>query len=88
MTNNKLLDFGALLASDEDTLLNGIWIGLLSVEALMVLGVALRGLVGAVVSSRWWSRCSTRSRHPAQGRMAPPLEEVKQWDTANIPVPS
>jgi hypothetical protein len=37
---------------DEDQLLNGIWIGLLSVEALMVLGVALRGLVGAVASSR------------------------------------
>jgi hypothetical protein len=37
---------------DEDQLLNGIWIGLLSVEALMVLGVAVRGLVGAVASSR------------------------------------
>ncbi|KAK4032669.1 hypothetical protein C8A01DRAFT_20287 [Parachaetomium inaequale] len=37
---------------DEDQLLNNIWIGLLSVEALMVLGVALRGLVGAVASSR------------------------------------
>jgi hypothetical protein len=36
----------------EDQLLNGIWIGLLSVEALMVLGVMVRGLLGAVGSSR------------------------------------
>lgn len=40
------------LAQDEDQLLNNIWIGLLGVEALMVLGVAVRGLVGAVSSSR------------------------------------
>jgi hypothetical protein len=55
----KMLDFNlnpaALLShwqKDEDQFLNNIWIGLLSVEALMVLGVALRGLVGAVASSR------------------------------------
>lgn len=50
-----MLDLSALLAAhmqDEDKLLNNIWIGLLSVEALMVLGVALRGLVGAVASSK------------------------------------
>ncbi|SPQ26783.1 992bd59f-c947-4386-bcd8-7b3793a1c7f1 [Thermothielavioides terrestris] len=39
-------------AIPEDDLLNSIWIGLLGVEALMVLGVALRGLVGAVAASR------------------------------------
>ncbi|KAK3897322.1 hypothetical protein C8A05DRAFT_39130 [Staphylotrichum tortipilum] len=36
-----------LAAHDEDQLLNNIWMGLLGVEALMVLGVAVRGLVGA-----------------------------------------
>ena len=36
----------ALADHDEDQLLNGIWIGLLAVEALMVFGVAVRGLVG------------------------------------------
>jgi hypothetical protein len=30
---------------NEERLLNGIWIGLLSIEALMVVGVAVRGLV-------------------------------------------
>jgi hypothetical protein len=44
--------FAKAAQQDEDQLLNGIWIGLLSVEALMVLGVAVRGLVGAVASSR------------------------------------
>ena len=34
------------LLEDEDQLLNGIWIGLLSVEALMVVGVVLHGLFG------------------------------------------
>ncbi|KAL2187197.1 hypothetical protein L209DRAFT_298559 [Thermothelomyces heterothallicus CBS 203.75] len=43
---------GLLAQQSEDQLLNNIWIGLLSVEALMVLGVALRGLLGAVASSR------------------------------------
>ncbi|KAK1759787.1 hypothetical protein QBC47DRAFT_398590 [Echria macrotheca] len=43
------LNVSALLAADEDELLNGIWIGLLSVEALMVVGVAMRGLIGAIV---------------------------------------
>ncbi len=48
-----MVDLAALLAEqDEDKLLNNIWMGLLGVEALMVLGVALRGLVGAVSSSR------------------------------------
>lgn len=40
----------------EDQLLNGIWIGLLSVEALMVLAVALRGLLGALWASRTRAR--------------------------------
>ncbi|KAK4100456.1 hypothetical protein N658DRAFT_402908, partial [Parathielavia hyrcaniae] len=39
---------------DENQLLNGIWIGLLSVEALMVLGVMVRGLFRGVASSRWF----------------------------------
>ena len=48
-----MVDLAALIADqDEDKLLNNIWIGLLGVEALMVLGVALRGLVEAVSSSR------------------------------------
>jgi hypothetical protein len=47
-----MLDLLTHLAQDEDQLLNNIWIGLLGVEALMVLGVAVRGLVGAVSSSR------------------------------------
>lgn len=55
---------------DEDQLLNGIWIGLLSVEALMVLGVALRGLVGAVASSRrFWGRPEEYSSY-RPGRVA------------------
>lgn len=45
----------ALADHDEDQLLNGIWIGLLSVEALMVVGVALHGLVG-MMAPRWKQR--------------------------------
>ncbi|KAK3292468.1 uncharacterized protein B0H64DRAFT_477598 [Chaetomium fimeti] len=45
-----------LSAQDEDQLLNNIWIGLLGVEALMVLGVALR----AVVSSRLFTAIGGR----------------------------
>ncbi|KAH6842752.1 hypothetical protein B0I37DRAFT_417909 [Chaetomium sp. MPI-CAGE-AT-0009] len=41
---------------DEDQLLNNIWIGLLGVEALMVLGVALR----AVASSRLFTTVARR----------------------------
>ncbi|KXX75404.1 hypothetical protein MMYC01_206462 [Madurella mycetomatis] len=59
-----MLNISAILSSDEDKLLNGIWISLLSVEALMVLCVALRGLVGAV-SSRW------ALTHRARSRMGP-----------------
>ncbi|KAL2019409.1 hypothetical protein VTK56DRAFT_9700 [Thermocarpiscus australiensis] len=50
LSGGKMLDLGAILAGDQDRLLNSIWIGLLSLEALMVLGVAVRGLVGAVSS--------------------------------------
>jgi hypothetical protein len=56
----KMLNISTILTSDEDQVLNGIWIGLLSVEALMVLGVAVRGLVGAV-SSRFMT-------HPAHAK--------------------
>ncbi|KAK4151527.1 hypothetical protein C8A00DRAFT_17072 [Chaetomidium leptoderma] len=56
-----------LAAQDEDQLLNGIWIGLLSVEALMVLGVALRGLVGAVASSRFFEERRQRRRRSSVG---------------------
>ncbi|KAK4248033.1 hypothetical protein C7999DRAFT_13977 [Corynascus novoguineensis] len=55
------ISLSALLSQqNEDQLLNNIWIGLLSVEALMVLGVALRGLVGAVASSRFFGRQTRR----------------------------
>jgi len=40
---------GALNNRSEDELLNSIWISLLGVEALMVVVVAVRGLVGAFV---------------------------------------
>ncbi|AEO64376.1 uncharacterized protein THITE_2110477 [Thermothielavioides terrestris NRRL 8126] len=49
-------------AIPEDDLLNSIWIGLLGVEALMVLGVALRGLVGAVAASRVGAAAQRRWR--------------------------
>lgn len=58
-----MLNLSTLLADhSEDELLNGIWIGLLGVEALMVLGVALRGLVGAVASSRQQQQQQQRRR--------------------------
>jgi hypothetical protein len=50
LANSRLQDL------EEHQLLNGIWIGLMSVEALMVLGVALRSLVGSVLSSSSSSR--------------------------------
>ncbi|KAK0709856.1 hypothetical protein B0T26DRAFT_652498 [Lasiosphaeria miniovina] len=43
-----MLNISAVLSGDEDELLNGIWISLLSVEALMVIGVALRSLFGVI----------------------------------------
>ncbi|KAK5661619.1 hypothetical protein OQA88_9719 [Cercophora sp. LCS_1] len=43
-----MVNISAALAGDEHELLNGIWISLLSVEALMVVSVALRGLIGAI----------------------------------------
>ncbi|KAK4126825.1 hypothetical protein N657DRAFT_630777 [Parathielavia appendiculata] len=53
-----------LLQQDEDQLLNGIWIGLLSVEALMVLGVMVRGLFRGLASSKWFrSGLGQRTRH-------------------------
>ncbi|KAL2162265.1 hypothetical protein VTH06DRAFT_7178 [Thermothelomyces fergusii] len=56
-----LNNFAGLFAhQSEDQLLNNIWIGLLGVEALMVLGVALRGLLGAVASSRLARRRQSR----------------------------
>jgi hypothetical protein len=54
---------------DEDQLLNGIWIGLLSVEALMVLGVMVRGLVGAV-ASRGYGKGDRRRRRSSGDNMA------------------
>ncbi|KAK0708102.1 hypothetical protein B0H67DRAFT_494459 [Lasiosphaeris hirsuta] len=59
-----MLNVSAALAGDEDELLNGIWISLLSVEALMVIGVALRGLVIAVVPRL---KQQTRPNTPAVG---------------------
>lgn len=47
-----------LSAQDEDQLLNHIWMGLLGVEALMVLGVALR----AVASSRLFAGAAAVGR--------------------------
>jgi len=53
--SGTLLRFGGgggfLSNRSEDELLNGIWIGLLGVEVLMVVGVALRGVVGAIFGS-------------------------------------
>ena len=43
-----MINLRGVLGGHEETLLNGIWIGLLGVECLMVAGVALRGLVRAV----------------------------------------
>ena len=43
-----MLNISAAFHGDEDQLLNGIWISLLSVEALMVVGVAIHGLIGAI----------------------------------------
>lgn len=56
---------------DEDQLLNGIWIGLLSVEALMVLGVALRSLVGAVSASGFWQLWPAAARRRSVGAVPP-----------------
>lgn len=37
--------YALALGYEEDRLLNGIWIGLLSVEALMVIGVTIHSVV-------------------------------------------
>jgi hypothetical protein len=37
-----------ILGGYEETLLNGLWIGLLGLECLMVAGVAVRGVLRAV----------------------------------------
>lgn len=50
MSRTMSVNISAALAGDENELLNGIWISLLSVEALMVAGVAIRGLVKAIMS--------------------------------------
>ncbi|KAK4217185.1 hypothetical protein QBC37DRAFT_370132 [Rhypophila decipiens] len=50
MSRSIPVNISAALAGDENEMLNGIWIGLMSVEALMVAGVALRGLIKAVMS--------------------------------------
>jgi hypothetical protein len=52
-----------LSAQDEDQLLNHIWMGLLGVEALMVLGVALR----AVASSRLFAGAAVGRRNSMKG---------------------
>jgi len=44
------VNISAALAGDENELLNGIWIGLLGVETLMVVGVAVRSLFKAIAS--------------------------------------
>lgn len=43
-----MVNLRGVLGGHEETLLNGLWIGLLGLECLMVAGVALRGLVRAV----------------------------------------
>lgn len=45
----NMVNISAAIAGDEDELLNGIWISLVSVEALMVIGVAIRGLISTIV---------------------------------------
>ncbi|KAK4444529.1 hypothetical protein QBC34DRAFT_308868 [Podospora aff. communis PSN243] len=44
-----MVNISAVITGDEDQLLNGVWISLVSVEALMVIGVAIRGLIAAIV---------------------------------------
>ncbi|KAK3381697.1 hypothetical protein B0H63DRAFT_524389 [Podospora didyma] len=58
--NGAMLNISAAFHGDEDQLLNGIWISLLSVEALMVVGVAIHGLVGAIAPR--FLRSSSTSR--------------------------
>jgi len=74
------INLSALLSQQsEDQLLNNIWIGLLSVEALMVLGVAVRGLAGAVASSRLFGhqrRRSSTAGSESLGPVASGYEEV------------
>lgn len=59
-----MVNISAALAGDEDELLNGIWISLLSVEALMVISVALRSLVVAIAPRL---KQQTRPNTPAAG---------------------
>ncbi|KAK4238333.1 hypothetical protein C8A03DRAFT_15181 [Achaetomium macrosporum] len=63
---------------DEDQLLNRIWIGLLGVEALIVMGVALRGLLAAVSSSRLLGH-RTRSSADVGLSMSPAKVERGLW---------
>ncbi|KAK3303215.1 uncharacterized protein B0T15DRAFT_513420 [Chaetomium strumarium] len=64
---------------DEDQFLNRIWIGLLGVEALIVLGVALHGLVGAASSSRLLARRRRSSAGIEWGSMSPAKVERGLW---------
>jgi hypothetical protein len=43
-----MLKLGGVLGGYEETLLNGLWMGLLGLECLMVAGVALKGALRAV----------------------------------------
>lgn len=43
-----MLNLRGLLGGYEETLLNGLWVGLLGLECLMVASVALRGALRAV----------------------------------------
>jgi hypothetical protein len=43
-----MFNLEGLLGGIEEDVLNGLWIGLLGLEALMVTGVALRGLFRAI----------------------------------------
>jgi hypothetical protein len=64
---------------DEDQFLNRIWIGLLGVEALIVFGVALRRLVGAVSSSKLLARRRRSSAVIEWGSMSPAKVEKGLW---------
>lgn len=45
-----MLNIGGLLGGVEEQLLNGLWMGLLGLECLMVAGLALRSLTRAVTA--------------------------------------
>jgi hypothetical protein len=71
--NDIAAAWSALLAAakaatkDEDRLLNGIWIGLLSVEALMVLGVVVKGVVDRRARRRRMRKGSVGKRRRSLG---------------------